>query len=262
MSEITDSLISTRTIIAKIPLQFKTEEIFDNLPINCRLKGYDCEILLLYYKNKIKGDVTLKKNNSTFRNAVNVIINSSNKLINLKISKNGNFQITGCKEEINVYKAVEYLIMLIKKHCPHIVEKWETPIDILFKTVMTNIVFSVGYAIDKKKLNNLLKDDKSFYNLFETSFGYTGMNIKLPLNESAFQYGSINSSFDENENKWMHSTKLIKNTFDKPKYNTFLVFHSGKVIMSGICEENMKKDYQLFRSFLETNKDKIIETIM
>jgi hypothetical protein len=32
--------------------------------------------------------------------------------------------------------------------------------------------------------------------------------------------------------------------------------------MSGICEENMQKDYQLFRNFLEINKDKIIETII
>jgi len=262
MSEITDSLISTRTIIAKIPLQFKTEDTLDNLPINTKLPGYNCEILLIYFKDKVKGDVTLKKSNSTFRNAVNVIINSSEKLINLKISKNGNFQITGCKEEINVYKAVEYLIMLIKNHCPHIVEKWETPIDILFKTVMTNLVFSVGYAIDKKKLNKLLKEDESFYNLFETSFGYTGMNIKLALDESSFQYNSTNSFFNEDENKWMHSKRSIQNTFDKPKYNTFLVFHSGKVIMSGICEENMRKDYQLFRNFLEINKDKIIETII
>lgn len=262
MDEINDTLISTRTIIAKIPLQFKTEEIYENLPVNTKIKGYDCEILLLYYKDKVKGDWTLKKSNSSFRNAVNVIINSSDKLINIKMSKNGNLQITGCKEEINVYKAVEYLIMLIKSHCPHIVEKWISPIDILFKTVMTNIVFSIGYAIDKKKLNKLLKEDKTFYNLFETSFGYTGMNIKLELDKTDFNYGSTNSFFNESENKWMHSKKLIQNTFDKPKYNTFLVFHSGKIIMSGICEENMRKDYKLFRNYLEKNKDKIIETIM
>ena len=56
---------------------------------------------------------------------------------------------------------------------------------IFFTTVMTNIVFNIQYKVDKQKLNRLLsKKETKFYNLFETNFGYTGMNIKLPLNDS------------------------------------------------------------------------------
>jgi hypothetical protein len=124
---------------------------------------------------------------------------------------------------------------------------------------MTNIVFDIGFHIDKIKLNKLLKQSKNFYSLFETNFGYTGMNIKIPLSEDAY-YISIPFMTLQN-NQWIVNYQKMKVQTKKKKFNTFLVFHSGKIIMSGMCEENMKGDYEFFKNFLVENR-KLIEEII
>ena len=48
---------------------------------------------------------------------------------------------------------------------------------------------------------------------------------------------------------------------DKKRFNTFLVFHSGKIIMSGACEENMLEHYLYFKNFIREHKNEIEEQI-
>jgi hypothetical protein len=40
---------------------------------------------------------------------------------------------------------------------------------------------------------------------------------------------------------------------DKSRYNTFLVFHSGKVIMSSMCEEFAHDTYYEFLEIIKEN---------
>lgn len=47
----------------------------------------------------------------------------------------------------------------------------------------------------------------------------------------------------------------------KQKFNTFLVFHSGKFIMSGMKEETMRDDYYRFLNILKQNELKIKEVL-
>lgn len=258
------SLISTRTIIANVPVSEKIniKDLYDNLKLNHKIKNYDCEIVLAYFENKIKGDMSYKKNNKniSFRNAVNIIVSFPSNNLNIKISTNGNFQITGCKKKEHAYQAIEYIITLIKETCPQLITKWTTPITITFKLVMTNVVFSCGYNIDKNKLNKVLREKSEFYNLFETNFGYTGMNIKMLLDKN-HERTLYFSTYDYDTNFWNHRSENINPNNTNKKFNTFLVFHSGKIIMSGACEELMLKDYIIFSKFLQDHKDHIIEQI-
>ena len=48
---------------------------------------------------------------------------------------------------------------------------------------------------------------------------------------------------------------------NKDKYTTFLVFHSGNVIMSGLSKEYMEDTFNLFMNIVKTCKDKIEEKL-
>jgi TATA-box binding protein (TBP) (component of TFIID and TFIIIB) len=48
----------------------------------------------------------------------------------------------------------------------------------------------------------------------------------------------------------------------KGRYNTFLVFHSGKVIMSGMFLETMEKDYNHFIDLMKEWEPTIKEKIL
>jgi len=49
---------------------------------------------------------------------------------------------------------------------------------------------------------------------------------------------------------------------DKDRYNTFLVFHSGKVIMSSMCADFSRETYYEFIKIIEENNDLFIEKLV
>lgn len=267
MSDMLASCISTRTIIVSVPLQFIVNDIFDSVPLNKKIPGHDCQIVTCYYRDRVKGDPTLKRTKqkrSSFRNVVNLIVESGDRFINLKISAHGNLQITGGRDKEKVYDAVVYLLFLIWESCPQIIVEWKDTIEIIFRTVMTNVVFSVGYQIDKGKLNTMIQNATNFYTLFETSFGYTGMNIKIPI-EKEQQEAQISRCLTIHfpTKEVQHVDQIVQMNFKKPqKFNTFLVFHSGKILMSGMIEDNMAHDFHMFHNFLKIHQNKIKENII
>ena len=261
-----DELITTRTIISQVNLEFDIEKVFRYLPLYYNIQGFEnCAIVTMYHKNEMKGNsdvVDKKKSKTSFRNAVNIILKINSKFINLKLSKRGNFQITGCKNKLECFAAVQYLIHLLLKTCACCMVSCPEEVTIYFYTVMTNLVFNCGFQIDRKKLSHIINQDKNFYNLFETNFGYTGMNIKLPLEKSMFPSEIPYYTYDVKKNEW----KVGSCAFDKPsqkkKFNTFLIFHSGKIIMSGMCENTMQAHYSYFREFLQKHSKEVKEIIV
>ena len=265
----TDTNVSTRTIICDINIEVDCDKMFDILPFHKKIENYQCLLVAMYHKNLTKGDISVfqdKKCGDSFRNAVNLIFRIDEKLINVKVSRHGNFQITGCKKKEHAYECIQYFIELMFLICPSTItiNNKNHEIVIFFTTVMTNIVFNIQYKVDKQKLNRLLsKKETKFYNLFETNFGYTGMNIKLPLNDSDKNFRIPSYRFCPDKKEWkkemIYSEKDEKKK--KQKFNTFLVFHSGKIIMSGMCEESMNNHFIYFKDFLQENKSEIQEVI-
>lgn len=261
-----DELITTRTIISQVNLQFDIEKVFHLLPLYYNISEYEnCAIVTMYHKNERKGSSDVfekKKNKTSFRNAVNIILKINSKFINLKLSKRGNFQITGCKNQLECFSAVQYLIELLVKTCQSCIVSCPEQITIYFYTVMTNLVFNTGFEIDRKKLSDIINQDKNFYNLFETNFGYTGMNIKLPLESSMLPFEIPFYSYNVKKNQWETGSCPFNKPSSKKKFNTFLIFHSGKIIMSGMCENTMQKHYNFFRNFLQNHANEIKEVIL
>jgi TATA-box binding protein (TBP) (component of TFIID and TFIIIB) len=258
--------ITTRTIISQVNLEFDIENVFQLLPLYYNLSGFEhCAIVTMYHKQDVKGQTDAfdkKKNKTSFRNAVNIIIKVNSKFINLKLSKRGKFQITGCKNKNDSFTAVQYLLQLLLLNCKESIISIPNIIEVYFFTVMTNLVFNTGFEIDRKKLSNIINQNKKFYNLYETNFGYTGMNIKLPIDNTTLSFEVPCYRYTVDNKLWTQGSCYINRESSKKKFNTFLIFHSGKIIMSGMCENTMQSDYSFFRNFLDKYTSEIKEVIV
>ena len=332
---IEDAKISTKTIVAATNTQFDIYRIFKELPIveyilpekkrgRKRREEVNKEIVkqhvpvgsIIYakYENESRGNPLKRKNGNKkyFRNSVTIIMNvDDDKFINFKLSKNGKFQITGCKDEQHAVYIIktfwEYVLDMEKNDTethnsdtePEKVEdksdtepeKVEDKSDtepekvednflykiesgdfkaILF-TVMTNIDFSVGFKINREILDRYINSRTEFKSLLETSFGYTGVNIKFPMKKTIdhdLPYISVNK-----EGSWYETNKTyddyleflkpaeLKKELNKKRYNSFLVFHSGNVIMSGLGKLYMKEHYNIFSEIIKNSRNKIEEKL-
>lgn len=261
MYPISENNLSTRTMITNINVEFDNIYVFKNLPIKYKMENYNCQIVAMYHKNEPKGDMSFfKKNLASFRNAINIIIQDESKnTFNVKLTKWGKFQISGCKYLEETYECIKYLIELILLKCPNGIQKKEENIELSFTIVMTNYIYNTGFKIDKEKLNNLMVRDIShrFYCLFETAFGYTGLNLKRQIDPS--KYDLKIPSFTLINGEWIFKEKPYTTIGKTKKFNSFLVFHSGKVICSGMTEKSMNDDYLFFSKYIHDHKKEIIE---
>lgn len=285
--ELKDIKVSTKTIIAITNLEINIEKLFNYLQVvkyiskkkkRGRKKKDDKEdlnkdikegsVITLKYQDKLKGIDRKKKKNCLnkkkyFRNALTVVIvlkhEGSNKLINFKISKNGKFQITGCKTVEHAKKIIKYIWKSIKDEKD--IYKLKDPFfKTIFNTVMTNVDFNIGYIINREELNRFINEHTEYNSLLETSFGYTGVNIKIPIRQdlSDIKFPCLIYKGDEWVETKVNGYEYLKK---KKRYNTFLAFHSGNIIMSGMIKEVMEPDYKFFIKILNESKEIIREKL-
>ena len=285
--------ISTETIIAKTNWKVDIAALFNHLPVTFykskpKKRGrkskeekkedhmihlYDGQIITLKMGNKIRGvDLKEKKNSKRFfRNSLTIVMYLDNKFINFKVSKNGKFQFTGCKNESHSQRCMEF-IHEYTKNTSKIISIDSDQSEIIFITVMANINFNLGFCVNRENLDYYINTMTKYYSLLETSFGYTGVNIKIPLdNIDNIPIHKIvfNTEIDKWENVDFNYQMYI-NTLDakeqkkektKIRYNTFLVFQSGNVILSSPHKECMRNTYKDFLHIIETCKDRIEEKL-
>jgi len=282
--------ISTETIIAKTNWKIDITELYNHLPVTFykvtpKKRGRkskeekkeevkdelkDGQIITLKLRNSLRG-VNLKEKKNTkrfFRNSLTIVMYLDRKFINFKVSKNGKIQFTGCKNNMQAEKCIKYIHHYVKD-IPRIIQV-EDYTQIIFLNVMANINFNVGFCINRENLDNHINTQTPYYSLLETSFGYTGVNIKIPLDNiniipvikmifkddkwsyEPFDYLMYVETLDEKEKK----KEMSKN-----RYNTFLVFQSGNVILSSPHKECMRNTYHEFIKIIKNCKDKIEEII-
>ena len=214
-----DLKVSTKTVIALTNTEINIINLFNELPITSyvvkikkrgRKKLQYCEdpnkdipegsIIYMKHRDQIRG-VMLKppkkqlSKKKFFRNALTIVMilkhNGTNKKINFKITKNGKYQITGCKFLKHAKEIIKFM-WKYKKDIPNsFMLPKNTNFKILFNTVMTNVDFNLGFLVDRENLDRYINSNTSYNSLLETSFGYTGVNIKIPLEHSPSSLPSL-----------------------------------------------------------------------
>ena len=285
--------VSTKTVIAKTNAVYAIQKLFERLPIvpytvikkkRGRKKNKPVadpnehlesgSIITLKFFEGLRG-VNLKpkkKRGKYFRNALSIVMKVKDKLVNFKLSKNGKFQMTGIKTDEHAVLCVKHLwehILNLGDHTLFTLEK-ET-LQVILNVVMTNVDFSLGFLVNRSNLDEFFNNHTEYNSLLETSFGYTGVNIKFPVIYEP--YDMMVYELDVNKGTWVTSSMTHtafletlseaerKKTVDKKRYNTFLIFHSGNVIMSGATKERMERPYYEFLEFVKKCKPYVEEKL-
>jgi TATA-box binding protein (TBP) (component of TFIID and TFIIIB) len=207
-----------------------------------------------------------------FRNSITIVI-ILDKPVNFKICRNGTFQMTGCKTHSHAEECIKYIWKYIKDIPELYTYSSGTTLEILFIPSMRNIDFSLGFLVDREKLNKYMSTQQKFHCLLETSFGYTGVNIKIPLENNiatmdikkltytnSHTWEEIWTTYQEYLNKLSEKDRQTK--LKTSRYNTFLVFHSGKVIMSGLTYKFMIDIYYYFLDIIRECYNDIEERLI
>jgi hypothetical protein len=271
--------VSTKTFIVYSNLRLNIEDIFTKniLPITPfvvvkkrrgRKKKVQEEdpnrwiqegsIIRVQYMKEHHGVILKKESSGYFRNSMTVDIIIDGKRLNFKATRNGKFQLTGCKSDVQAEKAIVFFWDYIKFH-RNVYELVEVShLKVYFDPVMYNIDFSLGFQVNRENLDIYFNTKTPYSSLLETTFGYTGVNIKLPVT-TPFKKLKIKCkeySFGDSDNpktSYIPYDAFVEKYLPKEmeqKYNTFLVFQSGKVIMSGKAAVFMESAYYEFLAII------------
>lgn len=291
-----DIPVSTKTFIVRTNITVDIEKLFQFLPITNfvlvpKRRGRkkkititdpnknipDGSIITLDLANNIRGVVLKKKKKNNdkstdyFRNSITVVMVVDNKKINFKISRNGKFQMTGCKQDRHSELCVKYIWEYIRNQ-PELFTLTEKHFKAMFIPAMRNIDFNLGFILDREKLGRYFNTNTDYCSLLEASVGYTGVNIKVPVKKSITTLKLKELTY-KNGN-WVEPDYVSYQTYldtlkpkeqqkklDKERFNTFLVFHSGKTIMSSMCEDFARETYYEFISIIQKSYKKFEEKL-
>lgn len=293
-----DIPVSTKTSIVMTNITVDIKKVYEQLPVTPytvipRKRGRKRHttdfnpnqgiptgaIIMLEYKSKLRGVRLKKKKKSAaksgedyFRNSVTIVMVVDNKHINFKISQNGKFQMTGCKKDDHAKECVRHIWNYVKGTDMCKLEGKE--FCALFIPAMRNIDFSLGFSIDREKIDQYFNQKTPFRSLLETSVGYTGVNLKIPFDRPITDLKIQKYTWDEKKNDWCEPQVLPFNDYlsllkpkerekrlNKQRYHTFLIFHSGKVIMSSLCADFARQIYYQFMDIIQNHKDHFKESL-
>ena len=272
-----DIKVSTQTIIVDTNVKFKIADIYKCLQ-QTKKKIEIGDVMRIKYKGNHK-DITLDENvklpakkSNGFRNALTVVVymrmkcnkKMIPKCVNMKMSCNGKLQITGSQNINDAVLAVKSVWRLIKSQAEKLYEPLNVKFKAVFEIVMTNIDFNIGFKINRNALNKYINDATQNRSLLEDSFGYTGANLKFPmvetLDHNMLLLSEDGGMYQESYIKYQDFIKnlSVKATLKlraKKRYNTFLVFHSGNIIMSGKMKHYMKKSFKMFMGIMKSKQN-------
>lgn len=291
-----EHIVSTQTLIISTNITVNCMEFFnvveckhmDKSPIKNKNKMLvdqeekleDGDIVFVQYKRNYKGTHFKKKNDKYFLNSVTIIIKIDNKFINVKVSNKGKLQITGCNKYEYSVQILEFFWSMCRTES--FKECWSFTVpslsfEAIIVPVMSNINFSIGFNINRTVLHDIINNQTAHISILEPSDGYVGVNIKIPSDKEKIEDIEVDKYVYTSDHtnpyiftrtkeriKYMEyistlSPKEQKKKLTKSYMNTFLVFYSGKVIMSGgISFINRKAAYEEFMDIANHYKDKLI----
>ena len=187
---------------------------------------------------------------------------------NVKIYRNGKFQITGCKNTeqcVNTVRAIFDLFHQIEQYTgERIITCTEPRMKAVFNTVMQNRDFYMGFNIFRDKLDQFINTETDYISIFESAQS-THVNIKIPIesceeNLLYLEYDPIAKTsqtsyvprsdylpvLSKKTTKTYKSSEMSCSTTasEESKHeHTFLVFASGHVIFTSIPGKSMEEMY-------------------
>lgn len=209
-----------------------------------------------YFCTECERYYTIKqlKKITNFLNQVTIVISIGDIILNIMMFKD-NFKIAGCKEDND---AIEATMILWEDYVGKISKGWrlkpqsigEEP-KFVFRLVMRNVDFKLGFFIDREALNNLMNSPEYIeyvsMSQCETT-GHTNVNIKMYARKPI---GYMYDCLVMPPGKKSYFVKIPHNPYKpkkdkKEKFTTFIVFSSSEIILSGRYEENMRNMYEFF----------------
>ena len=263
--------ITTQTLVAKT----KT--------VTGKSVRFDVEQCLDFLSKKIsnsKTETSILQIRTGFKNAFicdMYLDEPSPKTISLKICKNGSFQFTGCITVTHAYNAIKYILNIVRELYK------QPPCNIIIYEVMSNYRVDLNRTIKQCQLLKFFKkgqetfddpksiipkitdESTSLYPIptesFDPSFkcfrstSCAALNCKYLLDTNEVLQRPV-YQYDENgficQKPYVEciSQKELQREQMKDYYITFLIFESGKVIISGINESIINRIYSNFIKYL------------
>ncbi len=223
-------------------------------------------IINVNYMGKIRGPTLKHKKPSKrwFRNSFSIVV-FLDKYINFKVCSNGTFQITGALDFHHAVGCIKKVWAVIKsKKSLYSFSDGGATLKCLIIPAMRNLDFNLGIKINRESLDAFItaRDDSSenYHCLLESSFGYTGLNVKRKITTpiEKLQILKIHLTAEEKDSEWGGIESTYKEYLDilpekmknaklaHVRYNTWLIFHSGKIIQSGLSEGFMRGHFNDF----------------
>ena len=257
-----DLRISTITIVTELNTHIDLIQLFDNIPINERIR-------YIQKGDLQKGDIPKSKRKSRKPQSEKkkVFFNQATihyfhkKVVNVKLFNNGKVQMTGLKYEDQGKEVLEGLIEIIQQvqennRSNGILDKdiFSTKDKILYdnyRVVLINSDFDIGFPINRENLHReMVEPDVQMYSSFEPCI-YPGVNIKYFYNRG--HEGGVCQC-----NRICNGKGLGNGDGDCKKV-TIAVFMSGKAIITGaMCREQLNIAHDFINEFVHSRKEKLI----
>lgn len=210
-----------------------------------------------YFKNFSKKFIAQKKKENAskrFDNQLTIIYKYNDEsLMNIKMFKNGNIQITGVKSIEDGSKMIDILISLMKEICvnePTAVKNIDELNNNNYKVALINSDFKVGFEVKRDKLYSILINDYNNKCSFEPCI-YPGVKIQYfwnshNHNKDGVCYCHSQCSVGKNDGQGEGRCKKV----------TIAVFQSGCIIITGAqTTEQIDEVYSFICNVLEKHID-------
>jgi TATA-box binding protein (TBP) (component of TFIID and TFIIIB) len=210
-----------------------------------------------YYKNFSKKFLTQKRKENTskrFDNQLTIIYKYfEESLMNIKMFKNGNIQITGVKSIQHGSKMIDILISHMKDIClnePNAVKNVEQLANNNYKVALINSDFKIGFEIKRDKLYTILINTYDNKCSFEPCI-YPGVKIQYFWNACNNNKNGVCGCRTE-----CSVGKSDGNGENRCKKITIAVFQSGCIIITGAqTTEQIDEVYEYICNVLNTHID-------
>lgn len=219
-------------------------------------------------KKKTNTAMKRKKNIEHFLNQVSILLSLGDHHIHMMLFGD-NIKIAGCKTNEDAILTIRILYMKYLKplsETPNgktyftLKSGHDLPL-FIFDTVMRNVDFSLNFDINREKVNDVFNsvehNDKVFMSQFETTEQKSVNMKKYAIRPKDFSY----ICFSPEEDSITRRTTLFGKENDYQMYNSFLIFSSSKVILSGKYDDDMRDSYNFFVKTMIENRRNIEEII-